>query len=563
MGIFRQFPYSNFHNMNMDEIIKICKELQVEWETVEQEWTDMQTFITEYFANLNLDEETERALRALIKDGTLDTVIDPVIAQQVTAWLNEHIEPTTPAIDTSLTVHGAAADAWETGTRISMLADNTVMPDDITVFDINDGHYWNSTDGTLGDSGSFMCSANLIPVEPGSLFVSESGQNVNIACYGAQREYLGSGTYITCRPANGTNSVFEPIPKNCHYIGLNTAHNASLTSIKLRRIKGTDVLQYPFTNGGDYIFINNGIYTDDGIWQSTNGFFCCMMPVKAGEKFVTNARYGQNFCCWDANYNILGAAPYVDDEYYTRIVTIPSGAVKIAFNFNKTHYHGAADEYSTVVYKLTQNTKILAIGDSITWLNNRQGYNDSNRFWGWQKTLEAAGYQVTSAGYNGATVANDGTHDSIYDAIVTNTFDVTGYDIIILFMGTNDNLYEIPVGNPLNTYYKTEFNETIFNEAYAGILRYIRDHNEDCKIIVATPIKSEAAIRNYNRAIPYVEAIRQLAEVYACDICDLFKLMNISPNTVGFAQYFYDNTHPNKAGMQRIGKQMLQTAINC
>ena len=25
MGVFRQFPYSNFHEMNMDEIIKVIK----------------------------------------------------------------------------------------------------------------------------------------------------------------------------------------------------------------------------------------------------------------------------------------------------------------------------------------------------------------------------------------------------------------------------------------------------------------------------------------------------------------------------------------------------------
>ena len=564
MGIFQQFPYTNFHEMNLDQIIKIMREMQDEWAETQQEWSDMQAFITNYFDTLDLDEETEKALRRLLADGSLDSKIDPVVIAQTTAWLDEHItQPTTPVVDTSLTVAGAAADARETGSRLSMLADNTVMPDDIVVYDIADGHYWSSTDGTFADSASYMCSANLIPVEPGSLFVSETGQNVNICCYGADRVYLGSGTYITCRPANDTNSVFEPIPANCHYIALNTAHNSSLTSIKLHRIKGTDVLQYPFANGGDYIYIDNGIYTDGGVWQATNGFFCCLMPVKAGDKYVTNARYGQNFCCWDANYNILGAAPYVDDEYYTRIVTIPSGAVKIAFNFNKTHYHGLSTEYSTVVYKLTKDTKVLAIGDSLTWLNNRQGYDGSNRFWGWQKTLERAGYQVTSAGYNGAAVADDGVNDSIYGEIVTNQFNVAGYDIVVIFAGTNDNLYNIPVGTPLNTYYKTSFNDAEFIDAYAGLLRYIRDNNEDCKIVVVTPAKSEAAVRNFNKAIPYVNAIRELADVYACEVCDLFKTMNVSPNTVGFAKYFYDNTHPNKLGMERIGKQILQAVEDC
>lgn len=562
MGIFQQFPYTNFHEMNQDQIIKIMREMQDEWAETKQEWESTEAFITNFFDNLDVSAEVLNALYVLANNGTLATIIDPQISSDVTDWLNANIGPTTPAIDSSLTVAGAGADAKETGTRLEMLTFNTEKTDEIVVYDINDGHYYNSSDGSIGDSASYMCSANLIPVEPGALYVSEIGQNVNIACFGAQRQYLGSSYYITCRTANGANTIFEQLPKDCYYVGLNTAHNASITEIRLRKIKGTDVLQAPFTNGGDYIFIDNGIYTDTGIYQSSSGFFCCIMPVKGGEKFVTNGRYGQNFCCWDADYNVLGAAPYVDDEYYTRIVTVPSGAVKIAFNFNKTHYHGDPTDYSTVVYKLSQGKKVLAIGDSLTWLNNRQGYDGSNRFWGWQKTVERAGYQVTSAGYNGAAVGDDGVHDSIYTEVVTNTLTVSGYDYIILFAGTNDNLYGIPLGAAINTYYKSTFDATEFIDAFAGLLRYFRTQNNNAKIIVCTPAKSEAAARNYNYAVQYADAIRDLADVYGCYVCDLFRDMNVSPDTGNFTEYFYDNTHPNRAGMERIGKHMLHAVQN-
>ena len=116
MGIFQQFPYSNFHEMNLDQIIKIMREMQDEWAETKTEWASYKDFIDNYFANLNLDEETEKALRALIADGTLDPVIDPVIIAEVDAWLSDHItQPTTPAIDTSLSIAGAGADAKTTG----------------------------------------------------------------------------------------------------------------------------------------------------------------------------------------------------------------------------------------------------------------------------------------------------------------------------------------------------------------------------------------------------------------------------------------------------------------
>lgn len=140
MGIFRQFPYSNFHEMNMDEIIKIMRELQDEWNATKDEWSSYKDFIDNYFETLNLDEETEKALRKLINEGALNDVIDPVIIAQTTAWLTEHITPTTPAIDTSLTISGAGADAKIVGERftfdetlIDMVANSNYDPEYIAI----------------------------------------------------------------------------------------------------------------------------------------------------------------------------------------------------------------------------------------------------------------------------------------------------------------------------------------------------------------------------------------------------------------------------------------------
>lgn len=42
MGIFRQFPYSNFHEMNLDQIIKIVNETVEEWVEYRSEWNQWQ-----------------------------------------------------------------------------------------------------------------------------------------------------------------------------------------------------------------------------------------------------------------------------------------------------------------------------------------------------------------------------------------------------------------------------------------------------------------------------------------------------------------------------------------
>ena len=88
MGVFRQFPYSNFHEMNMDEIIKIVKNMLEEWaqyhaewdawmeeinddwsnyqEVMNEAWQDMQDFINNYFDNLDVQVEIKNKIISMV-----------------------------------------------------------------------------------------------------------------------------------------------------------------------------------------------------------------------------------------------------------------------------------------------------------------------------------------------------------------------------------------------------------------------------------------------------------------------------------------------------------------
>ena len=124
MGVYRHFPYSNFHEMNLDEILKILREMEDEWNTTKTEWNSYKDFIDNYFANLDVSDEVLQALRTMAGDGSLNTIIDPVIANAVTTWLTQHITPTTPAIDKTLTVSDAGADAKVVGNKFKNVYEN-------------------------------------------------------------------------------------------------------------------------------------------------------------------------------------------------------------------------------------------------------------------------------------------------------------------------------------------------------------------------------------------------------------------------------------------------------
>ena len=122
MGLFDNFPYTNFHELNLDAIIKILRDMQDEWAATKDEWADMKEFVNHYFETLDVSEEVSDRIKMMAKDGTLYSIIQPDISSTVTTWLANHISgQTTPAVDRSLTVEGAAAEAYITGNNIRAL----------------------------------------------------------------------------------------------------------------------------------------------------------------------------------------------------------------------------------------------------------------------------------------------------------------------------------------------------------------------------------------------------------------------------------------------------------
>lgn len=84
-------------------------------------FNQLQEYVNTYFTDINIQEEINKKLDDLASDGTLTELISPFIPDLVTEWLNEHVTPTTPIVDSSLTIAGAAADAEVTGKKIKAL----------------------------------------------------------------------------------------------------------------------------------------------------------------------------------------------------------------------------------------------------------------------------------------------------------------------------------------------------------------------------------------------------------------------------------------------------------
>lgn len=140
-------------NEHMQEIVDVVNQYT--------EYTD------NYFDNLNVQAEINNKLDVMASDGSLSTLIGPIVAvtapDVITQWLSDHVTPTTPIVDDTLSISGAAADAKVTGDKVTEL--NSELKDNFNRnrYDLNDiesnldymfdGHTQSMQIGSIAASG--------------------------------------------------------------------------------------------------------------------------------------------------------------------------------------------------------------------------------------------------------------------------------------------------------------------------------------------------------------------------------------------------------------------------
>lgn len=204
-------------------------------------------YINNYFDNLDVQNEINNKLNAMASDGSLSRIVEPIVTAAtpaiVTAWLNENITPTSPAIDKSLRVSDAAADAKVVGDRLNLKMD-AILGEEIALnpSETHNGAYWNGTEYVSID---IYISKKFNVSEGDYLKIRgiQSGNNV-LLC----RFYNNSNVelYNTSRDVQigvGLKELYTVAPVGCSYCIVNgtTTHNPT-------------VMIVPFNNNATEIF---------------------------------------------------------------------------------------------------------------------------------------------------------------------------------------------------------------------------------------------------------------------------------------------------------------------
>lgn len=325
-------PWTNLHDLNLDWVINTMKQTVEQWiayraemnqkyqdftdnielwkEEVENNFAELQQYVQDYFDNLDLNESTRYVINQMIASGEFIEVLNPSIVTAVESWLASHITPTTPAVDNTLTVSGAAADAKVTGDRITALepakleltASNSPTIPDNSDFDSY------TTPGTYKiTSNSHAQTMTNCPVpNAGKLIVIELGQPLrllqlyitsNISTnatiwgryYGGSEwnawQYYPQGNQITNiinRFSGELSTKFETdiehstvIPDNSDintyrtpgtYIITNNTHAATMTNLPLNIAGKLIVINITSSNSLTQWYIFNNAETNARVW---------------------------------------------------------------------------------------------------------------------------------------------------------------------------------------------------------------------------------------------------------------------------------------------------------
>lgn len=82
MGIFRQFPYSNFHDMNMDWLLNTWKEFSAQFDIWQASVDEALAEFKKYIEDVPFDEYVNDVLTKWLNDGTFDSIVRSLLMPQ-------------------------------------------------------------------------------------------------------------------------------------------------------------------------------------------------------------------------------------------------------------------------------------------------------------------------------------------------------------------------------------------------------------------------------------------------------------------------------------------------
>lgn len=195
--------------------------------------------------------------------------------------------------------------------------------------------------------------------------------------------------------------------------------------------------------------------------------------------------------------------------------------------------------------------KIAFLGDSITqgltWNGSAQVYVEKPYPMTVAEKLNCECQNVGHSSYPISSIGKAQCFNTTYSEIALDT------DYIFVFGGTNDYQYSVPVGTIADR------EDISFCGAVFTLINKIRTRNPNAKLVFFTPLHRSAELKSDRfKLIDYVNAIRDVCELCAIPVVDLYKNSGFSNVVTEMQQYYADGLHLTQDGYNLLGDVIVE-----
>ena len=190
--------------------------------------------------------------------------------------------------------------------------------------------------------------------------------------------------------------------------------------------------------------------------------------------------------------------------------------------------------------------KIAFLGDSITqgltWNGSAQVYVDKPYPMTVAEKLECICQNVGHSSYPISSIGKAQCFNTTYVEIDRDV------DYIFVFGGTNDFQYSVPVGTIADR------EDVSFCGAIFTLINKIRTRIPNAKLVFFTPLHRSTEVKSDGaNLMDYVKAIRDVCELCAIPVVDLYKNSGFSNVVTEMEQYYADGLHLTQDGYNLLG----------
>ncbi len=392
MALFEQFPYSNFHELNLDWVLKTTRDLIKEWAEYSDNWErwkndidnsfkELVEYVNNYFENLDVQNEIDNKINRMAKDGSLLEIIQPVIAEETSKWLDDNImQETGYVIDKSLTVENAAGDAKAIGDKLGEIEGRfPVCYENLCDNVINDLYIERpSSGGKASFRGDIEDTMGIVsPTQSGNvnLWFKANGNLRNMILYlysSARSQYLVVNSISIRQKTVNDNPIVATIDS-----GINVTYEDVTFNIgngypgRVFKITG---LNYEFKAGEIYTIVINTelstitpVYSSSVIYNSdsalTQGY------IRSGE-FFFNEPY--QTALWGYDVDIVASAGKSVKDYVLECCEEVKSAlyVEIPEMISLTQSYNPAGAGNVIAFNKLTDVKVLKF-DNISFWNSQ------------------------------------------------------------------------------------------------------------------------------------------------------------------------------------------------